>query len=183
VDTKSLQAIQSNADCLYTTQQVELAISRVAGEISQRLSTQNPLCLCVLNGGIVFSGKLIPQLNFPLTLDSINASRYGQNISGSQVNWLYKPPTVLRKRVVLLMDDVLDHGITLAAIKDYCLEQGAAEVFSAVLIDKILEQSKPISADFKAIETADRYLFGYGMDYQGYLRNAPGIYACAAQHC
>jgi len=66
----------------------------------------------------------------------------------------------------------------LAAIYQYCLDQGATSVYSAVLVDKLLDHEKPITADFIGLKVDNRYLFGYGMDYKGYLRNAPGIYAC-----
>ena len=90
-----------------------------------------------------------------------------------------KPGTPLKGRTILIIDDVLDEGITLAAIKAYCLEQGANAVYCAVLIDKLLGHEKPIKADFVGLEVENRYLFGYGMDYKGYLRNAAGIFACS----
>ena len=77
-----------------------------------------------------------------------------------------------------MVDYILDAGITLAAIYDYCIEQGANSVYTAVLLDKKLSQSKPITADFIGLPVQDRYVFGYGMDYKGYWRNADGIYAC-----
>jgi hypoxanthine phosphoribosyltransferase len=66
----------------------------------------------------------------------------------------------------------------LAAIKAYCLEHGATTVFTAVLVDKRLDHDKPIQADFVGLSVDNFYLFGYGMDYKGYLRNAAGIFAC-----
>jgi hypoxanthine phosphoribosyltransferase len=142
------------------------------------LAECNPLLLCVLNGGIPTFGKLLTRLTMPLTIDSINASRYQNQTSGGSIDWLLKPQTPLNGRTVLVVDDILDEGITLQAICDYCREQAAAAVYSAVLVDKILDHEKPISADFIGLTVENRYLFGYGMDYKGYLRNAPGIYAC-----
>ena len=119
------------------------------------------------------------KLNFPLTLDAINVSRYGNETSGSKINWLQKPASSLKDRVVLIIDDILDEGLTLEAIYQYCQQQGAAHIYSAVLIDKQINKPKPAQADFVGLEVADHYLYGYGMDYKGYLRNAAGIYACA----
>lgn len=90
------------------------------------------------------------------------------------------PPMIeFRDRPVLIIDDILDEGHTLAAIIDYCREQGAASVQCAVLVDKQHERkARPdLKADYVGLEVEDRYIFGYGMDYQGYWRNAPGIYA------
>ena len=173
-----IKNIQETADLLYNEQQVEAALDKMAKQINELLADLNPLILCVINGGIVVAGKLITRLTIPLTLDAINATRYQNNTLGGNVEWLLKPKTPIKNRNLLIIDDILDEGLTLLAIKDYCLEQGAASVYSAVLLDKNLGRVKPVSADFIGLQVENRYLFGYGMDYKGYLRNAPGIYAC-----
>ncbi len=175
---KEIQNIQASADLLHSEQEVEAALDKMAEQINFLLADRNPLVLCVMNGGIVVAGKLIPRLTMPLNIDAINASRYQNQISGGSIEWVLKPGASLKNRTVLIIDDVLDEGITLAAICQYCIEQGATSVYTAVLIDKMLDHDKPIQADFVGLEVENRYLFGYGMDYKGYLRNAPGIYAC-----
>ena len=175
---KEIRHIQATADLLYGEREVEAALDNMAKQINGLLADRNPLLLCVLNGGIVVAGNLITRLTIPLTLDAINASRYQNQTSGGSIEWVLKPGTPLKDRTVLIIDDILDEGITLAAIHDYCLAQGASSVYSAVLVDKILDHEKPITADFIGLEIENRYVFGYGMDYKGYLRNAPGIYAC-----
>jgi hypoxanthine phosphoribosyltransferase len=173
-----IKTIQETADLLFSEQEVEAALDKIAGQINHQLAELNPLLLCVINGGIVIAGKLVTRLTFPLTIDCINASRYQNQTTGGNIEWILKPSTPLKDRTILIVDDILDEGITLATIHDYCLEQGATAVYSAVLLDKILSHNKPISADFIGLEVENRYLFGYGMDYKGYLRNVPGIYAC-----
>jgi hypoxanthine phosphoribosyltransferase len=175
---KEIKHILVTADLLYSEKEVEAALDKMAEQINVLLADRNPLLLCVMNGGIVIAGKLITRLHIPLTIDAINASRYQNQTSGGSIEWILKPGTSLTNRTVLIIDDVLDKGLTLAAIYQYCLEQGATSVYSAVLVNKILDQEKPITADFIGLEVANRYLFGYGMDYKGYLRNACGIYAC-----
>ena len=175
---KEIKHIQATADLLYSEKEVEAALDKMSEQINYLLADRNPILLCVLNGGIVVAGKLITRLSFPLTIDAINASRYQNQTLGSNIEWVLKPGTPLKERTVLIIDDILDEGITLAAIHQYCLEQGAASVYSAVLVNKILDHEKPVTADFIGLEAENRYLFGYGMDYKGYLRNAAGIYAC-----
>jgi hypoxanthine phosphoribosyltransferase len=175
---KEIQHIQVTADLLYSEAQVEAALDKMASSINGKLADSNPLVLCVMNGGIVAAGKLLTRLDFPLNIDAINASRYQNQTSGGSIEWILKPGTPLTDRTILIIDDILDKGITLAAIRDYCLEQGATAVYCAVLVDKLLDHEKPIQADFVGLQIENRYLFGYGMDYKGYLRNAPGIYAC-----
>jgi hypoxanthine phosphoribosyltransferase len=175
---KEIKRTQANADLLYSEKEVEAALDTMAEQINVLLADRDPLLLCVMNGGIVVAGKLITRLNIPLTVDAINASRYQNQTSGGSIEWILKPGTPLKDRTVLIIDDVLDEGITLAAIYQYCLDQGATSVYSAVLVDKLLDHEKPITADFIGLKVDNRYLFGYGMDYKGYLRNASGIYAC-----
>ncbi len=174
-----IEQVQKNAQLLYSEGEVEAAIDVMAEKINASLAQQNPIVLCVMNGGIVTAGKLMTKLNFPLTLDAINVSRYGNETSGSHINWLQKPACALKNRVVLIIDDILDQGLTLEAIYQYCQEQGAKQIYSAVLVDKKINKPKPVQADFIGLSVADHYLYGYGMDYKGYLRNAAGIYACA----
>ena len=173
-----IKTIQKTADLLYSAQEVDAAIDKMAGQINSLLTDSNPLVLCVMNGGIIISGQLITHLSMPLTIEAINASRYQNKTSGGAIEWLLKPVMSLKERTVLIIDDILDEGFTLEEIKKYCVEQGASAVYSAVLLNKNLGYTKPVSADFIGLEVENRYIFGYGMDYKGYLRNAPGIYAC-----
>ncbi|HEB77811.1 MAG TPA: hypoxanthine-guanine phosphoribosyltransferase [Methylothermaceae bacterium] len=179
----SIDRVRERAECLYPQAEVEAAISRLAAEIQADLSGTNPVVLCVLNGAIVVTGKLLPQLPFVLELDSVHVTRYRGETRGSELHWRHVPTTDLCGRHVLLVDDVLDEGITLAAIRDYCLEHGAREVRIAVLVDKQLPVTKPCRADYVGLVCGDRYIFGYGMDYRGYLRNLPGIYALPENEC
>jgi hypoxanthine phosphoribosyltransferase len=175
---EEIKHIQTTSDLLHSEQEVEAAIDKMAQEINLALADRNPLLLCAMNGGVVTFGKLLTRLTIPLTIDAINASRYQNRTSGGSIGWLVKPETPIKGRTVLIVDDILDEGITLQALCEYCREQGATDVYTAVLVDKILDHEKPLAADFVGLKVENRYLFGYGMDYKGYLRNAPGIYAC-----
>ncbi|MCI0653723.1 MAG: hypoxanthine-guanine phosphoribosyltransferase [Methylococcaceae bacterium] len=173
-----IKTIRTEADLLYSKQQVNQAFDWMAGAITEKLAHSNPIVLCVLTGGIVPTAKLIQRLDFPLTCDVIHASRYQGETSGSALEWISLPRTNLFDRTVLIVDDILDEGFTLEAIGRYCAEQGAASVYSAVLVEKMMGHQKPYQADFVGLEAENRYLFGCGMDYRGYWRNLPGIYAC-----
>jgi hypoxanthine phosphoribosyltransferase len=173
-----IQQVIASADLLFSEAEVEVAIDNIAKTINLSLADCDPLLLCVMNGGIVLAGKLITKLNFPITMDAINASRYRNQTRGGEIDWIQKPRTELKNRTVLIVDDILDEGLTMLAIYDYCREQGASSIYSAVLLNKNLGHPKPIRADFVGLEVENRYVFGYGMDYKGYCRNAAGIYAC-----
>jgi hypoxanthine phosphoribosyltransferase len=181
IDLAHVNAMLAQAEQLHTEAELEAALDTMAASINQRLADCNPLVLCVLNGGIVTAGKLLTRLTMPLSVDSINASRYHNETVGGAITWHVTPRQSLQNRVVLLVDDVLDEGITLKALVDYCHAQGASAVYSAVLVEKLLANAKPIRADFVGLNVVNRYIFGYGMDYHGYCRNAAGLYAVAEQ--
>ena len=169
----------SRADLLVGEAEVATAIGRMAAEMTARLKEANPVMLCVMNGGLIFAGQLLTRLVFPLEVDYVHACRYGHETNGARLNWIVQPQYDLRGRTVVLLDDILDEGVTLAAIAEYCRRQGASEILMAVLVEKLhLRKVTPgMRADFSGLEVGDRFLFGYGLDYQGYWRNAPGIYA------
>lgn len=171
--------VLADADLLAGEKEVTAAIAKMAEELTARLAGSSPLFFCVMNGGLIFAGQLLTKLNFPLEIEYVHATRYGAKTSGGRLNWIVRPTRDLTGRTVVLLDDILDEGVTLGAIADYCLEDGASEVLTAVLVDKVHDRKfKPgYRADFTGLEIEDRFLFGYGLDYKGFWRNAPGIYA------
>ena len=174
----AITQVEATAEQLYSAAEVNAALDRMGDEISQAMAQRNPLVLCVMVGGMIPAGQLLTRLSFPLTVDTIHATRYQGDTAGGEIEWRRTPDESVAGRTVLLIDDVLDEGITLEAICCWCRDQGAREVYSAVLVDKALGRGKPHQADFIGLTADNRYLFGYGMDYQGYLRNADGIFAC-----
>jgi hypoxanthine phosphoribosyltransferase len=152
----------------------------MAQEITDALGARYPLLLSIMGGAVVFTGQLLPRLRFPLDFDYLHASRYRGLQGGPAIQWKVRPTEDVRGRVVLVVDDILDEGHTLAAVRTELLEAGAAEVHNAVLCEKRLDRQKPVQADFVGITVPDRYVFGFGMDVHGAWRNLPAIYAVAA---
>lgn len=179
MDLDQIRRIRAEADCLVTPEAIDAAIDRLAGEITQQLADANPIVFVVMNGGVIFSGRLLPKLPFPLETSYLHATRYGDRIRGEQLEWRAQPAQSVHGRSVLVLDDILDEGRTLHAILNHLRADGAAQVYSAVLVHKQHERKAVpgLRADFTGVDVADRFLFGCGMDYKGYWRNAPGIYA------
>jgi len=157
--------------------EVQAALRRVAAQIDARLGDDYPLVLAVMGGAVVFAGQLLPLLRFPLDFDYIHVSRYGKETRGATIDWRVAPPAGVRERAVLVVDDILDGGQTMAAIRERLLGLGARAFHCAVLVEKLLDREKPIHADFVGLRIPDRFVFGYGMDAKGYWRNLPEIRA------
>jgi hypoxanthine phosphoribosyltransferase len=179
-----IKEVYEKSTRLFTTKEVEAALDRMAINIHQQLHDKNPVILCVMIGGLVPMGNLLPRLDFPLEVDYVHATRYLGEIKGGELQWKVRPSLNLQNRTVLVVDDILDGGMTLAAILKEIKTMGASEVYSAVLVDK---HHKRVpgglkNADFVGLRVDDHYIFGYGMDYNEYLRNAPGIFVVAPEH-
>jgi hypoxanthine phosphoribosyltransferase len=174
-----LNQVMAEADCLVDENRVYSAIHTMADQITERLKETNPLLLCVMNGGLILTGQLLPLLKFPVQAEYLHATRYRQETTGGILEWKLRPEVDMNGRTIIIVDDILDEGTTLCAIADYCKAHGAAEVLTAVLVDKQHDRkARPdLKADFTGLTVEDRFLFGFGMDYKGYWRNAPGIYA------
>ena len=174
------RAVAGRARCLFTREQIGVALDKIAAGIDRDLATRNPVLLCVVTGGILTTSELAQRLAFPMEIDYVHASRYGDEISGGELEWHHRPQTELSGRAVLLVDDIFDQGATLAGIVDYCKQQGAASVHVAVLVDKIHDRKlTSLRPDYIGLTVDDVYIYGFGMDYRGYLRNQDGIYAIA----
>jgi len=177
LDTRQAQQILSAAELIHSEQIVKKTIQRLAADITRVLSQQQPLVLCVMGGAVVFAGQLLPQLSFPLDFDYVHLTRYDNKMTGGEIHWRAEPRESVKDRVVLVLDDILDEGITLAAVRDKVLENGAKAFYSAVLTEKETGKPKPFKADFVGLTVPNRYVFGFGMDIQGAWRNLPAIYA------
>ncbi|MSQ49016.1 MAG: hypoxanthine-guanine phosphoribosyltransferase [Betaproteobacteria bacterium] len=170
-------AFLEHSDLVASAAQVEAAIAKMAVEIQKHFKDKYPLVLVVMGGAVVFAGQLLPRLRLPLDLDYIHASRYGAATVGGGIDWRVEPPRGVRGRAVLVLDDILDGGHTMCAIRERVLELGAESFSCAVLVEKILPVEKPLTADFIGLRIPDRFVFGCGMDAKGYWRNLPEIRA------
>jgi len=171
------------ADQIFNKEQILTALKKQADLINQHLNdlpdlTMPPLILPVMNGGLIYAGQLLPLLTMPVEVDYIHATRYRNTTTGFELDWKVYPQQDLKGRVVIILDDIFDEGLTLQAIAEYCQSQLASNVLTSVLVIKNHPRREvTIEPDFSALEVPDRYVFGFGMDYKGQLRNLDGIYA------
>lgn len=179
-----IQDVFQKSTCLYSKAEIDKALDVMAEKMTNELKDKRPILLCVLVGGIVPMGNLLMRLNFPLEVDYVHATRYQGGIVGRSLHWKARPSRDLKGRHVVIVDDILDGGVTLAALVEAVKEMGALDVYTAVVVDKqhLREPAGLQQADFVALAVDDHYVFGYGMDYQEYLRNVPGIHVVAPEH-
>jgi hypoxanthine phosphoribosyltransferase len=173
------RALLENAEEIYDRFAVQSAIADVAAKLNERFDKpdQFPLVLGVMGGAVVFTGQLLPQLRFPLEFDYIHVSRYGDDDQGGRVVWKVIPRPDVAGRTIIVLDDILDEGETLAHVKQRLLDMGAAEVIVTVFADKAIKRSKPVKADIVGLTIPDKFVVGMGMDVYGYWRNLPGLWA------
>jgi hypoxanthine phosphoribosyltransferase len=179
-----IQQVVDAADCLYTMDDINQALDKMASAITKQCQNSNPIVISVMTGAVMTVGHLLTRLHFPLELDYIHATRYRGTNRGGDLHWLVEPRKDLKNRCVLIVDDIMDGGLTLGAIIDYCKQAGASEVLTAVMVNKQREREPGVKfePDFSGLMTENRYLIGFGLDYNEYCRNLPGIYAVAKEH-
>ena len=171
-------SVLKDADCLHNAKAVAAAYDRLAAAIGAEYEGRNPLFLCVMIGALHATSEITQRLGFPFEIDYLHATRYRGETTGGGLVWKASPGIALRDRHVLVIDDILDEGHTLAAIIDSLKTQEAASLKVAVLAEKIHARKAPgIKADFIGLTVEDRYVFGCGMDYKNYWRQLPAIYA------
>jgi hypoxanthine phosphoribosyltransferase len=175
------KSLLEHAEEIVDKDAVQAAVRRVANTLNARFGNPDeqafPLVLGVMGGAVVFTGQLLPQLAFPLEFDYIHVSRYGDDDQGGRVIWKVIPRPNVAGRTIIVLDDILDEGETLAQVKQRLLDMGAAEVIICVFADKALKRSKPIKADIVGLTIPDKFVVGFGMDLYGYWRNLPGLWA------
>lgn len=178
---KRARDLIKNAEEIFDADTVKAAVARVAGTLNERFGNPEdegfPLVLGVMGGAVVFTGQLLTQLDFPLEFDYIHVTRYGDDDKGGQVVWKVIPRSNVEGRTIIVVDDILDEGETLAHVKQRLLDMGAAEVILAVFADKDLKKAKPVQADIVGLTIPNKFVVGFGMDVYGYWRNLPGLWA------
>lgn len=181
MSTLTIAQALAQADLLVDRTRIDQAIAQMADAIAADYRGETPVYLTIMHGALPFAGQLALELGSrgrDLQLDYLHATRYRGETVGGELVWKHRPATALYGRRVLLLDDILDEGLTLKAVREWCLEQGATDVRIAALTVKRHDRCVPgVSADYVGVEVPDRYVFGFGMDVNEALRNLPAIYA------
>ena len=173
----TIQTLISKSSVLYSEVEIKNAIYDIASQANQTINAKELYVLCVMNGALIFAGQLLPQLKMNIQYHYIHATRYEKSLTGDSIRWLVKPPKDIEGKTVLILDDILDEGVTLKEIVSMCRTMNAKEIYTAVLFDKEISKEKFHVSDFIGLRVPDRFVFGYGLDCKGLGRNLPHLYA------
>lgn len=165
------------AECVLDSRQVAQALDEQSERLEQRLAIHDRITLMVLmNGGLYPGVELARRLRRPILMDHLHATRYRGATRGGELHWRSWPSVV--EGSILLVDDIFDEGYTLQAVREKLLADGAEAVITAVLALKQHERGLPRDwVDDAALPVPDRYVFGCGMDWNGYWRQLDEIWA------
>ena len=178
MDREQLNQVLAKAECVFDTDACEKIFDHLAADIQPHIEQALPIVSCVLNGGLMTAAELMKRWHFPLQQDYLHATRYVNNQPTDELHWRAEPSIDPSNRVVVILDDIFDEGTTLAKVVDYYLDRGAKKVITGVMLDKQHDRRKTdYCVDFVGTQVSDLYLFGKGLDTNGWWRNAPGIFA------
>lgn len=178
IDAADRVNLPEGAECVAARDEVEAAYRRIALALDSRFADRDPLLIAVLEGGRIPAREISRRLRIAHGTDALRVGRYGRSATGGQLTWHARPESPLAGRTVVIVDDILDEGVTLAAVMRHCVDAGAREVTSCVLAEKSRTNRRSgLTPDFMGLTVPDRYLVGCGMDYQGRWRELPALYA------
>lgn len=182
INGKNIDGLPAS-ELIYNYEQISVALDKLAMVLNKTMANTNPIVLCVMNGALIFSGHLLTRFTFACELDYVHATRYRNTTQGDELKWLSYPKNSLKGRTVLILDDILDEGITIRAIEEHCYSEGAKKVEMAVLVHKKHDRCCiDIDSANVALEVEDRYIFGFGMDYEGKFRHLNAIYSLTGKN-
>lgn len=166
-------------DCeriLLTKEEIDKRVGEIASELNQKFAGKRPLCVCILKGAVVFYADLLRRLNLDVAMDFMVVSSYGTGAVSSGALKISKDLSVdIRGQEVIIVEDIIDSGFTLACLKKMMLERGAKSVTIVTLLDKYERRTADVASDYNGFVIEDEFVVGYGLDYAEKYRNLPFI--------
>ena len=161
---------------LVSEEEVKARVAEMGEELAKRFQGRSPLVLCVLKGSFVFMADLVRACPLKSDLEFIAVSSYQNSTTSSgRVHITHDVQQDITGRDIIIIEDILDSGNTLAFLKDYLLAKGAASISIVTLLDKPARRAKAVTADLAGFTVPDEFVVGYGLDYSQRYRNLPYI--------
>lgn len=167
---------QDMKEILITKSDIQGKIQELGHVLKQDLGDLNPLCICVLKGAVPFMADLVKAMDFPLEMDFMAVSSYGASTKSSGVVRILKDlDASVENRHILIVEDIIDSGLTLSYLVDLLKGRQAASVRTVTLLDKPARRTVNLVPDYTCFEVPDYFVVGYGLDYNEKYRNLPYI--------
>lgn len=164
------------AEVLFTKEQIREKVEELGKIISREYKGLNPLCVCVLKGAVPFMADLIREIDIPIEMDFMDVSSYGNSTRSSGVVRIIKDlETSVEGRHVLIVEDIIDSGLTLSYLVEMLKARNAASVKIITMLDKPERRKVDLSPDYCGYTIPDAFVVGYGLDYAEKYRNLPYI--------
>lgn len=168
-----------NSDCeriLFSEEQLRARVAEIAREVDKLYAGKTPLCVGILKGSIIFYADFIRHLNVPVELDFMAVSSYGSGaVSSGKLKIKKDLDRDVKGRDVIIAEDIIDSGFTLANLKQLFLERGANSVLIVTLLNKKARRTYAVSPDFNCFDIENEFVVGYGLDYNERYRSLPYI--------
>jgi len=167
----------SKLNILYSRNQIDITVQRLAAEITRDFQYGNPLVIGILKGSFLFMADLVRQLDFSLHIEFVRLSSYGDRMESSgQVKMVQGLDYSVENRDILVLEDIVDTGLSVSFLLDYLKAKNPASVKICALIDKPSGRKVPVDIDYTGLIAPDKFLVGYGLDWDEKYRNLPDIY-------
>lgn len=159
-----------------SSEKIQQVVSEIAAKMNEELKDKKPVFISVLNGSFLFAADLLKKLNFECEITFVKLSSYNGTTSSGKIKELIGLNEDVKGRTVVVIEDIVDTGVTLESIFNQLSEKGATEIKIATLLFKPNAYTKKIKIDYVGMEVANDFLIGYGLDYNGMGRNLNDIY-------
>ncbi len=163
------------SEILITQEQIKSAVQKLGERVTEDYQGKNPLLICILKGSSIFFTDLIREINLPLEIDFMAISSYGANTTSGEVRLVKDLDRSIEGRNVIIVEDIVDSGKTLAYLKRILCNRGAESIRIVSLLDKPSRRTVPLKVDYSAFEIPDAFVVGYGLDFNEKYRNLPVI--------
>ena len=173
---REAQLYQDLSEILYTREQLQTAVREVGERITRDYRGKAPVMVCILKGASLFFCDLIREIDLPLEIEFMATSSYGAStVSSGEVKLVKDLDRSILGRDVLLVEDIVDSGMTLNYLKKALMGRGAASLRVVALLDKPSRRVAPLTVDYTCFEIPDAFVVGYGLDYDEKYRNLPDV--------
>ena len=167
---------------LHNRQEIETTVKRLAAELNRDYPGKHPILVGVLKGSFMFMADLIRHLDFPHELEFVRLSSYGSGQKSSgKIKVIAGLQTPVKNRDVLVIEDIVDTGFTVACLIDYLRKQKPASLRLCALTDKPSRREVPVTIDYLGFTVPNRFIVGYGLDWDEKYRNLPSIYVLESE--